>query len=59
MLDKSEMPDFDEQSGLIHKEEDDEEDLEIELVEDEAPFLKVRRYLQQDPVLCRSRHEVL
>ena len=42
VIDKSELPDFDEETGLLHKENDDEQDLEIELVEDEAPFLKVR-----------------
>merc|ERR1719167_1026216 len=40
VLDKSELPDFDEETGLLHKENDDEEDVEVELVEEEAPFLK-------------------
>jgi ATP-dependent RNA helicase DHX8/PRP22 len=40
VIDKSELPDFDEETGLLHKEDSDEEDLEIELVEEEAPFLK-------------------
>jgi len=40
VIDKSEMPDFNEDTGLLHKEDDDEEDIEIELVEEEAPFLK-------------------
>jgi len=40
VIDKSELPDFNEETGLLHKDDDDEEDLEIELVEDEAPFLK-------------------
>merc|ERR1712107_149940 len=31
VIDKSELPDFDEETGLLHKEDDDEEDLEIEL----------------------------
>ena len=39
VIDKSQLPDFDEETGLLHK-DDDDEDLEIELVEDEAPFLK-------------------
>merc|ERR1719342_1317751 len=39
VIDKSELPDFDEETGLLHK-DDDDEDIEIELVEDEAPFLK-------------------
>eukprot|EP00088_Acartia_fossae_P060368 TRINITY_DN7227_c0_g2_i2.p1 TRINITY_DN7227_c0_g2~~TRINITY_DN7227_c0_g2_i2.p1 ORF type:complete len:1114 (-),score=323.97 TRINITY_DN7227_c0_g2_i2:117-3050(-) len=40
VLDKSQLPDFDEETGLLHKDDDDEQDLEIELVEEEAPFLK-------------------
>lgn len=39
-IDKSELPEFDEESGVLPKEEDDDEDLEIELVEEEPPFLK-------------------
>lgn len=39
-IDKSELPDFDEVTGLLPKEDDDEEDLEIELVEEEPPFLR-------------------
>lgn len=40
-IDKSELPDFDEETGLLPKEEEDgEADIEIELVEDEAPFLQ-------------------
>jgi len=39
VIDKSELPDFDDETGLLHK-DDDDEDIEIELVEDEAPFLK-------------------
>uniref|UniRef100_A0A131XCM6 RNA helicase n=1 Tax=Hyalomma excavatum TaxID=257692 RepID=A0A131XCM6_9ACAR len=39
-IDKSELPDFDETTGLLPKEDDDEEDLEIELVEEEPPFLR-------------------
>lgn len=39
-IDKSELPDFDEDTGLLPKEEDGgEADIEIELVEDEPPFL--------------------
>lgn len=38
-IDKSELPDFDESTGLLPKEDDDDEDIEIELVEDEPPFL--------------------
>lgn len=40
VIDKSEMPDFDEETGLLPKVDSDDEDIEIELVEDEAPFLK-------------------
>ncbi|XP_056637616.1 ATP-dependent RNA helicase DHX8 [Diorhabda sublineata] len=39
-IDKSELPDFDEETGLLPKEEDGEADIEIELVEDEPPFLQ-------------------
>lgn len=39
-IDKSELPDFDDETGLLPKEEDEEEDIEIELVEDEPPFLQ-------------------
>lgn len=38
-IDKSEFPDFDEETGLLPKEDCEEEDVEIELVEDEPPFL--------------------
>ena len=40
VIDKSELPDFDEETGLLPKVDSDDEDIEIELVEDEAPFLK-------------------
>lgn len=39
-IDKSELPDFDDTTGLLPKDDDDEEDLEIELVEEEPPFLR-------------------
>ncbi|KAF7286144.1 hypothetical protein GWI33_007392 [Rhynchophorus ferrugineus] len=40
-IDKSELPDFDEETGLLPKDEEDgEADIEIELVEDEPPFLQ-------------------
>merc|ERR1719510_2767938 len=32
--------DFDEETGLLPKVDSDDEDIEIEMVEDEAPFLK-------------------
>lgn len=39
VIDRSEMPDFDEEMGLLPKDEDDA-DIEIEMVEDEPPFLQ-------------------
>ncbi|KAL3268525.1 hypothetical protein HHI36_007634 [Cryptolaemus montrouzieri] len=40
-IDKIELPEFDKETGLLPKEEEDgEADIEIELVEDEAPFLQ-------------------
>lgn len=40
-IDKSELPDFDDETGLLPKDEEDgEADIEIELVEDEPPFLQ-------------------
>ncbi|KAF5295341.1 hypothetical protein FQR65_LT01531 [Abscondita terminalis] len=39
-IDKSELPDFDDETGLLPKEEDGEADIEIELVEEEPPFLQ-------------------
>ncbi|GAB1607530.1 ATP-dependent RNA helicase DHX8-like [Argonauta hians] len=39
-IDKSELPDFDEETGLIPKDDDSDEDIEIELVEEEPPFLQ-------------------
>lgn len=39
-IEKSELPDFDDETGLLPKEEDEEEDIEIEMVEDEPPFLQ-------------------
>ena len=40
VVEKSELPDFDEETGLMPKIDSDDEDIEIEMVEDEAPFLK-------------------
>jgi ATP-dependent RNA helicase DHX8/PRP22 len=41
VLDKSQLPEFDEVSGLLPKnDDDDDEDIEIELVEEEPAFLK-------------------
>lgn len=40
-IDKSELPEFDDETGLLPKDEDGAEaDIEIELVEDEPPFLQ-------------------
>ncbi|KAL1138050.1 hypothetical protein AAG570_009745 [Ranatra chinensis] len=39
-IDKNELPDFDDETGLLPKEAVEEEDIEIELVEDEPPFLQ-------------------
>lgn len=39
-ISKSELPDFDEEQGVIGGENDDEEDVEIELVEEEPAFLR-------------------
>ncbi|KAL3314073.1 ATP-dependent RNA helicase dhx8, partial [Cichlidogyrus casuarinus] len=42
VLDKSELPEFDEETGLLPHEDEDssDEDIEIELVEEEPPFLQ-------------------
>ena len=40
VIDKSELPEFDEETGLMPQGDSDDEDIEIEMVEDEAPFLK-------------------
>lgn len=40
VIDRREMPDIDEETGVLAKEEEDEEDIEIEIVEDEPPFLQ-------------------
>jgi ATP-dependent RNA helicase DHX8/PRP22 len=40
VIDKSELPDFCLETGLLHKENDEEEDIEVELVEEEPAFLK-------------------
>lgn len=40
VIDRSELPDFDEETGLLPKEEDNEADIEIEIVEEEPPFLQ-------------------
>ncbi|XP_063696114.1 ATP-dependent RNA helicase DHX8 [Culicoides brevitarsis] len=40
VIDRTELPDFDEENGLLPKDDEDEEDIEIEIVEDEPPFLQ-------------------
>nr|CAH8824939.1 unnamed protein product [Trichobilharzia regenti] len=41
VIEKTELPDFDEETGLLPREEEEsDEDIEIELVEEEPPFLK-------------------
>ncbi|XP_070505964.1 ATP-dependent RNA helicase DHX8 [Chironomus tepperi] len=40
VIDRREMPDFNEEDGLLPNNEEDEEDIEIEIVEDEPPFLQ-------------------
>uniref|UniRef100_A0A1B0CYN0 RNA helicase n=1 Tax=Phlebotomus papatasi TaxID=29031 RepID=A0A1B0CYN0_PHLPP len=39
VIDRSELPDFDEETGLLPKDENDEADIEIEIVEEEPAFL--------------------
>ncbi|XP_065069925.1 ATP-dependent RNA helicase DHX8-like [Rhopilema esculentum] len=48
VLDVSEYPDFDEESGILPKEEDSDEDIEIELREEEPPFLQGQTKLSID-----------
>lgn len=40
VIDRTEMPDFDEETGLLPKDEDNEADIEIEIVEEEPAFLR-------------------
>lgn len=51
-IDISELPDFDEDTGVLPKADDEDEDVEIELVEEEPPFLKGhgRTVLDMSPV---------
>ncbi|XP_002734274.1 ATP-dependent RNA helicase DHX8-like [Saccoglossus kowalevskii] len=52
-IDKTELPDFDEDTGLLPREEDNsDEEVEIEMVEEEPPFLKGhgRQSLDLSPV---------
>ena len=39
-IDKMDLPEFDEETGLLPKIGEDEENIEIEMVEEEAPFLR-------------------
>ncbi|XP_041365448.1 ATP-dependent RNA helicase DHX8-like isoform X2 [Gigantopelta aegis] len=39
VIDKSQLPDFDEETGLLPKDDDSDEDVEVTLVEEEPPFL--------------------
>ncbi|KAH3715890.1 hypothetical protein DPMN_058604 [Dreissena polymorpha] len=39
VVDVSELPDFDEETGVLPRDDDSDEDIEIEMVEEEAPFL--------------------
>lgn len=39
-INKSELPDFDEEAGVLGNDDDDEEEVEVELVEDEPTFLR-------------------
>jgi len=48
VLDVSEHPDFDEESGILPKEDDSDEDIEIELKEEEPPFLQGQTKLSID-----------
>ncbi|XP_046342220.2 ATP-dependent RNA helicase DHX8-like [Haliotis rufescens] len=51
-IDKSQLPDFDEEVGLLPKEDDSDEDVEVELVEEEPPFLQGhgRHWVDLSPV---------
>ena len=39
-IDQTELPDFDEELGILPKDESDDEDIEIEIVEEEPEFLR-------------------
>ncbi|KAK2710309.1 ATP-dependent RNA helicase DHX8-like [Artemia franciscana] len=47
-IDQTELPDFDEELGILPKDESDDEDIEIEIVEEEPEFLRGHgRHLQE------------
>jgi len=51
-IDITALPDFDEETGLLPKEDDSDEDVEVELVEEEPPFLRGhgRQWVELSPV---------
>lgn len=51
-IDISELPDFDEETGLLPKQDDSDEDMEVEIVEEEPPFLQGhgRHWVDLSPV---------
>jgi len=60
-IDKSELPDFDEETGILPKDNTEEEqDIEIEIVEDEPPFLHGhgRNLHDLSPVCIKNRKNV-
>ncbi|KAK7109917.1 ATP-dependent RNA helicase DHX8-like isoform X1 [Littorina saxatilis] len=52
VIDISELPDFDEETGLLPKQDDSDEDMEVEIVEEEPPFLQGhgRHWVDLSPV---------
>uniref|UniRef100_A0A0B7B2H2 RNA helicase n=1 Tax=Arion vulgaris TaxID=1028688 RepID=A0A0B7B2H2_9EUPU len=51
-IDVTSLPDFDVETGLLPKEDDSDEDVEVEMVEDEPPFLQGhgRHWVELSPV---------
>ncbi|KAK7010900.1 ATP-dependent RNA helicase DHX8 [Biomphalaria glabrata] len=51
-IDYTDLPDFDEETGLLPKEDDSDEDVEVEMVEEEPPFLRGhgRQWVELSPV---------
>uniref|UniRef100_A0A8C7YXA9 ATP-dependent RNA helicase DHX8 n=1 Tax=Oryzias sinensis TaxID=183150 RepID=A0A8C7YXA9_9TELE len=62
VLSKEEFPDFDDETGILPKVDDEEdEDLEIELVEEEPPFLRghTKQSMDMSPVkIVKERREL-